>query len=158
MCPIRRIALVVLLLAAAGLLMPCRATSQVILRKDQPDLKISPQERTEVIDGVLKKLNEAYVFRDKAREMEKAVRARQKEYDNITSARVLADRLTDHLQEVSHDKHLRVVYSHDPLPRPHKPSPDELLQRRLRDGWRPYLTRTQEGRQVLGHAACCVKC
>ena len=41
---------------------------------------------------------------------------------------------------------------------PHKPSPDELLQRRLRDGWRPYLTRTQEGRQVLGHAACCVKC
>jgi hypothetical protein len=37
---------------------------------------------------------------------------------------------------------------------PHKPSPDELLERRVRDGWKPALTPLQDGPAVLGHAAC----
>src|SRR5262249_49454651 len=73
-------------------------------------------------------LNDHYIFPDKAREMEKTVHARQekKEYDNITHANTLATTLTKHLQEVSHDKHLRVMYRREPLPKPPKtPSPEE---------------------------------
>jgi hypothetical protein len=35
-----------------------------------------------------------------------------------------------------------------------KPTPDELLSRRLRDGWKPQLTPLQGGAAILGHAAC----
>jgi hypothetical protein len=120
------------LAAAPGLMAPGRAPAQFILRKDQPDLTITAAQRVEVIDGLLQKLKEAYVYPDKAREMEKAIRARQarKEYDDITSARVLTERLTEHLQEVSHDKHLRLVFSHDPLPAPREPSPAERSRMR----------------------------
>jgi hypothetical protein len=37
---------------------------------------------------------------------------------------------------------------------PHRPSADELLERRLADGWNPTPTRLQTGPQILGHAAC----
>jgi hypothetical protein len=34
------------------------------------------------------------------------------------------------------------------------PSADELLDRRLAEGWTPTPTRLQTGPAVLGHAAC----
>ena len=78
----------------------------------QPDMTIDAAARNEVIENLLKRLNEAYVFPDVAKKMETAVRARaaNKEYDQLTSATAFADALTNHLQEVSHDKHLRVRY------------------------------------------------
>jgi hypothetical protein len=36
----------------------------------------------------------------------------------------------------------------------HKPTPDELLEKRLRAGWVPTPSQLQEGEVVLGHAAC----
>jgi hypothetical protein len=36
----------------------------------------------------------------------------------------------------------------------HRPTADELLDRRLADGWTPTLTPLQSGPAVLGHAAC----
>jgi hypothetical protein len=36
----------------------------------------------------------------------------------------------------------------------HEPSADELLERRLAQGWSPTPTAMREGRVVLGHAAC----
>ncbi len=89
-----------------------------------PDVALDAAARTEVIDGALKALNEGYVFPDVAQKMEEAIRARQqrKEYDSVTSGRELARMLTDHLREVSHDKHLGVNYSEQVLP-PQPPSP-----------------------------------
>jgi C-terminal processing protease CtpA/Prc len=59
--------------------------------------------------------------------MSEAIRAHveRKEYDGITSARAFADALTKHLQEVSHDKHLRVLYTSEPLPERRVPTPEE---------------------------------
>jgi hypothetical protein len=37
---------------------------------------------------------------------------------------------------------------------PDKPTPDQLLARRLEGGWKPTLTPLQPGPAVLGHAAC----
>jgi C-terminal processing protease CtpA/Prc len=98
--------------------------------REQPDQTIDAAMRAEVIDGVLKKLNDAYVFPEVAKKMEQAVRdrAQKKEYDATTSASQFAQMLTMHLQEVSRDKHLRVNYSHDPIPPEtarREPSPEE---------------------------------
>ena len=77
---------------------------------EQPDLTIDAATRTQVIDGILKRLNNSYVFPDVAKKMEQSIRERvdKKEYDQITSAKDFATKLTNDLQAVSHDKHLRV--------------------------------------------------
>ena len=36
----------------------------------------------------------------------------------------------------------------------HAPNADELLDARLARGWSPTPTGTQDGPQILGHAAC----
>ena len=67
--------------------------------------------RNEVIEGALKALNDNYVFPETAKKMEQAIRERlaRKEYDKVNDAAEFARALTAHLQEVSHDKHLRVL-------------------------------------------------
>ena len=85
---------------------------------EQPDLTIDAATRTQVIDGVLKRINDSYVFPENAKKMEQSIRERvsKKEYDQITSAKEFATKLTNDLQEVSHDKHLRVRYSNRAIP------------------------------------------
>jgi retinol-binding protein 3 len=99
----------------------------------QPDLTIDAAARAEVIEGVLKKLNEGYVFPEVAKKMENAIRERalKQEYDSISSASKFAETLTAHLREVSHDKHLNVHYSYNPTPpetERREPSPEEREQ------------------------------
>lgn len=79
----------------------------------QTSSPIDTVTRQEVIEGAIKGLNDAYVFPETAKKMEQAIRERmqRKEYDDITDGRTLAIRLTTHLQEVSHDKHLRVLFN-----------------------------------------------
>jgi hypothetical protein len=95
-----------------------------------PDLQISPDERSAVIDGVIAKLNEIYVFPETAKRMEEALRARaaKQEYDSISSAKEFASKLKADLREVSHDKHLGVMFfregAHEPSA--NGPSPDEM--------------------------------
>jgi CubicO group peptidase (beta-lactamase class C family) len=74
---------------------------------------IDAATRQQVIQGAIKALNDAYVFPETAKKMEQAIRDRagRKEYDEITDGRTLANRLTQHLQEVSKDKHLRVIFN-----------------------------------------------
>ena len=99
--------------------------------ENQPDMPIDESVRVRVIDAVCKALNDDYVFPDVAKKMDEAIheRAKSKTYDGITSAKGLAATLTDHLQAVSHDKHLRVFYNHDTIPkRPeglHEPTAQE---------------------------------
>jgi len=98
------------------------------------DLHSAPLDATtkaRVIDGVLAKLNEFYVSSDVAKQMEDAIRARQKkgEFDSLTEGSAFAAMLTEDLREVSHDKHLGVNFSPVPLPEQPpdaKPSPEAL--------------------------------
>ncbi|MDX1934049.1 MAG: S41 family peptidase [Capsulimonadales bacterium] len=80
---------------------------------------IDAATRERVLHTVLKKLNEQYVFPETARKMEVAIRERmaRKEYDRLTDGQAFAETLTRDLREVCQDKHLRVMYSPDPLPR-----------------------------------------
>ncbi len=83
-----------------------------------PDMTIDAATRSSVIDNLLRDLNESYVFPETAAKMESDVRNRisLKQYDEITSARVFAEKLTADLQGISKDKHLRVRFSHTPIP------------------------------------------
>lgn len=103
--------------------------------RDQADRAIDAAERRTIIDGVINRLNEAYVFPDTAAAMERAIRARQRqgEYDRITSSRAFAESLTAHLQAVSRDRHLRVRFvarGVPPAPGGDGPSPAEREQAR----------------------------
>jgi C-terminal processing protease CtpA/Prc len=116
-----------LALAGAVLFTAVAAVAQQSISA-QPDRAIDSKERAEVIDGAIQHLKSAYVFPDVAKRMEQAIRARvsRKEYDDIMTAQALADRLTEHLQEVSRDKHLRVQYSAKGFPeRPGEPSAED---------------------------------
>ncbi len=75
--------------------------------------KIDAATKARVIDAAVANLNEFYVFPETAKKMEDALRTRQKkgEYDAITDGEAFATRLTENLQEVSHDRHLRVNFS-----------------------------------------------
>ena len=91
-----------------------------------PDRVIDTRTRTAVIDDALAALNESYVYPDVAKQMEDAIRARQQrgEYEAVTSARRLAELLTEHLREVSGDLHLQVnLIPSGPAPGPPPPGP-----------------------------------
>jgi hypothetical protein len=83
-----------------------------------PDRTIDAALRARVIDGVLQRLDQGYVFPAKAKDMSRSVRrpSDRGAYDRVTSARAFADSLTADLQAVSHDKHLRVVYRSGGVP------------------------------------------
>lgn len=110
----------------------------------QPDMTIDASVRTQVIETVLKRLNTSYVFPDVAKKMETAIRGRMqnKEYDRITSAAEFARTLTEHLQAISRDKHLRVRYSSEVIPAREErkePSAEE------REGFRRFANRINHG-------------
>jgi hypothetical protein len=96
-------------------------------------LKIDPATRARVIDGAVASLNEFYVYPETAKKMEEALRARRQkgEYDAVGDAQAFAELLTDHLQQVSHDKHLRVNFSPSVLP-PEGAPRDPNLDARMR--------------------------
>ncbi|MGH9942986.1 MAG: S41 family peptidase [Pyrinomonadaceae bacterium] len=112
---------------------------------NEPDIQIDAAARGQVIDSVLKRLNESYVFPEVAKNMESSIRERmgRKEYEQITSAAELARTLTEHLQAVSRDKHLRVRHSAEKLPadegRRSGPSAEE------RERFRQFANRVNHG-------------
>jgi C-terminal processing protease CtpA/Prc len=112
----------------------------VFAQQEQPDLTIDAATRTQVIDGILKRLNDSYVFPDVAKKMEQSIRERvgKKEYDQITSSKEFATKLTNDLQAVSHDKHLRVRYSNQAIPERgerREPTAEEREQRKRDLTW-----------------------
>ena len=106
-------------------------------QQEQQDLMIDATARKQVIDTILKRLNESYVFPDVAKKMEQSIHERleKKEYDQITSAKQFATTLTTDLQAVSHDKHLRVRYSFETIPErgPRREPTAEEREQRKRD-------------------------
>jgi hypothetical protein len=89
--------------------------------------KVDAATRTRVIDAIAAKLTDLYVFPDVAKKMEQALRehAKKGEYDAIGESRAFAALLTEHLQAVSHDRHLHVDFMPMVLPErePAEPTP-----------------------------------
>lgn len=84
----------------------------------QADTKIDGAERQRLIDTLVNRLDQYYVFPDKAKKIGAALRAHQKSghYDRITSSETLAKTLNEHMSAEAQDKHLQVYYSEQPIP------------------------------------------
>jgi hypothetical protein len=118
------------------LLAVCLAYAQIVSAQGSPppgaskEMVLDAKARNEVIDAVVRALNDNYVYPETAKKME-AVHGEQMtrgEYDKVTNPRQLAIKLTNHFFEVCHDRHLRVNFSQTPIPLPGPnagPSADE---------------------------------
>jgi hypothetical protein len=99
-----------------------------------PDFELSAEERAAVIDGAIAQLNAIYVFPEIAKKIEESVRSRDAkgEYTSLTSAREFARKLKDDLREISHDKHLGVMFFKDGAPEsvPASPPPEQIQSQR----------------------------
>lgn len=95
---------------------------------------VSPAERQEVIATAIQEMNQRYVFPDTAKKVEAALRRQQaaRAFDDAADGPALAKQLTDALQEVTHDKHIRVRFSEQPVPVRQQaddtPTPEELAE------------------------------
>lgn len=97
-------------------------------------LKMDAASRARVIDGAIASLNEYYVYPETAKKMEEALRAHQKkgEYDSVDDGPAFAVKLTNDLQEVSHDKHLHVNFFPAVLPKNdqgHDPQHEAMMRK-----------------------------
>jgi hypothetical protein len=125
-------------LLAALVLLPCAALAQApaSLPDDaQPDLQVAPGTAAKLLEASATAIKDGYVFPDKAAAIESKLRqfAKSKKYPQ-TSAIALADALSKDLQEAGHDRHLRIIYSHDAVSKtPEAPSPAEQEAERARD-------------------------
>jgi retinol-binding protein 3 len=102
---------------------------------------IDAAERKRVVEGAIRHLDTGYVFPETAAKMAASLRANlaKGDYDRLTEGKAFAERLTADLQAVSHDKHLRLLWSADEIPvRPdpteEKVTPEE--EAKQRDYWK----------------------
>lgn len=110
----RKSLLIAVLTIGSYVLLPPPLASQ----QTPPDMIIDGATRAAVIDNLVKELNDAYVFPEVAKRMEADLHKRRSanEYDSVTSAQAFARKLTEDLQAISKDKHLRVRFSPRPIP------------------------------------------
>uniref|UniRef100_A0A832I5L7 Peptidase n=1 Tax=Eiseniibacteriota bacterium TaxID=2212470 RepID=A0A832I5L7_UNCEI len=98
---------------------------------DQPDLAIDARTRAAVLDTLIANLHARYVFPDVARTLDRHLRSLQRRgaFDGLAGAQAFADSLSAVLRAVGRDRHFRVHYRHEPLPRAaqdERPAPEEL--------------------------------
>lgn len=79
---------------------------------------LDARERHRVIEAMIANLQQHYVDPEVARKMADALAAHEKNgvYDHVTDGGAFAGLLTRQMREVSHDLHLDVIYSAEPLP------------------------------------------
>jgi retinol-binding protein 3 len=95
--------------AALGMLSAFPLAAQTTRPAARP---LTATERTAVIDAVIGKVNEMYVFPDTATKISELLRGRMAahEYDALTDGRDFARKLTADLRDVSRDRHLSVTF------------------------------------------------
>jgi C-terminal processing protease CtpA/Prc len=96
---------VILFIAAAALMAAQAAFAQT-------GKTVTKKEKEQVINSLIKKMHDTYVFPDVAKTTEQQLRALQKKgtYANITDPKEFAKTLKGQLREIGNDKHLTVWY------------------------------------------------
>ncbi len=111
---------------------PQDATSTNVRAVDG-DVKLDAAQRQRVINGAIANLKQYYVYPGVAQKMADALLAHEKSGDDDaeTDGEAFADLLTRQMRDVSHDRHLGVVYSRVKTPeRPPVPTPEDLARYR----------------------------
>jgi hypothetical protein len=91
-------------------------------------------EHQHVLDAAIANLKQHYAYPDVGQKMADILLASQNrgEYDGITDGDTFAHQLTKQMRDVSHDLHLELVHSQDPLPPPPtaRQTPEEFARYR----------------------------
>jgi hypothetical protein len=95
-----------------------------------PKVVVDSAMRVAAVDALVAKLNDHYVFPDKAKQIEAVLRRRQQEgkYDAITDGEQLAKQLTDDIHGAVNDLHMEVEFSHGLVPPDMKVGPPPATQ------------------------------
>jgi C-terminal processing protease CtpA/Prc len=80
------------------------------------DRPTDPETNAAIIDSIATHLTDWYVYPETAAKMVASLNAHRGHLTTLTSSIELAEALTRDLQDVSHDKHLRVVYREREIP------------------------------------------
>jgi len=109
----RRLGHVFAFAALAILLLTANAAAQT--GSADAEMPATPELRAAIVDSVTAALNEEYVFEDVALEMEERLRSKLRDgaYDELETLSAFASALTEDLQDVSGDRHLRARYMSD---------------------------------------------
>jgi len=94
------------------------------------DIASDATTRATVIDNLIQKLHDHYIFPEVAQRMDAAIRAKAGSgaYDDVATLENFCERLTEDLQAVSRDKHLRLFYHVEPVleDEPDQPTPEQI--------------------------------
>jgi retinol-binding protein 3 len=98
---------------------PVPPPDELLTPEERALATVNPAKRRRLLDGIARKLEAHYVYPEVAKRMIAAIQKHDADgnYDAITSAPLLADKLAGDLRSVSRDGHLRVMFG-APLPPP----------------------------------------
>ena len=118
---------------ATALALGAAVVTYVVVTGQQAPPAFDASTKKQVIDGAIDQMRRAYIFADVAEKMAEALRANEstKAYEAITTPREFAETMTKHLQEVSRDKHLRIIYDPNGIPERRGPPSSEDRARML---------------------------
>ena len=124
-------AVLLLGLAVTLLFMPELVRSQDA-RRPQAKLAVDGPMRAQAIDTLVTRLNQHYVFPEKAKEIETRLRQRQKDgaYDAMSDGEKFAAQLEADITGVAHDQHMGVGFSPQVLPPDRVETPEPRLRGR----------------------------
>ena len=88
--------------------------------RQQADKSITAKQKQGVINQLITKMNQSYIFPDKAKAFERLVREKETngDYHNIISSQKLEKILNEQLSSVTNDGHLVLSYSEHEVPTP----------------------------------------
>lgn len=102
-------------------------SAAVTVTQAQPTGIIDAAQRKETIEGAIRQMNERYVFPEVAKKTEAALNSKLQDnaYDRLDDAAQFATRLTEDLQALTSDKHIRVRYIAMTVPETAQSAPSE---------------------------------
>lgn len=121
------------MIAFAGILATAGSVPAWAQQAPPAPLTVSASDRAAILDDILAALGETYVFPETAKKMEAFVRRQEGSgaYDSLSDLEAFTRQLTEDLQSVSHDLHLRVGVALPPLEASGQPPSPEERARRL---------------------------
>ena len=108
-----RLVVMFILAAVAG------STAAHTIEASSPDMAIDAATKHAVVEACAAAMQRGYIFEDTAARMAEVLRSRDSAgaYETLTSSAAFARQVTEDLQAVSHDKHLRLFYRANPVVR-----------------------------------------